>query len=240
MRREVRTALGVLLAIGLTLVATVAPAAARTTGKESFRGVIVASGESGTRTVVTPLVVARGVFTGDGRVVEVANRPGDPDTVSRDDLVFPRGTMHLVTTNKSFTPSVNPQTCANTVRIRQTQRIRGGTGAFRHAAGRFAGTLRGRGVAARNPDGTCSPQMAQLVEVAVFSMRGTLSVRASTPSHRGEGPASGEQNGGCRRPTGLRQPRCGSEGLVRRTRPAAAWARESARPVPSSRVSRGR
>jgi hypothetical protein len=176
MRREVTAALGTLLAIGLTLVATVAPAAARTTGKQSFRGVIVASGESGTRTVVSTVIVARGVFTGDGRVVEVANRPGDPDNVSRDNLVFGRGTMHLVTTNKSFTPSVNPQTCANTVRIRQTLRIQGGTGAFRHAAGSFTGTLRGRGVAARNPDGTCSQQMAQLIEVAIFSMRGTLSL----------------------------------------------------------------
>jgi hypothetical protein len=176
MRREVTAALGTLLAIALTLVATGAPAAARATGKQSFRGVIVASGESGTRTVVGTLIVARGVFAGDGRVVEVPNRPGDPDNVSRDNLVFGRGTMHLVTTNKSFTPSVNPQTCANRVRIRQTQKIQGGTGAFRHATGSFTGTLRGRGVAARNPDGTCSQQMAQLLEVAIFSMRGTLSV----------------------------------------------------------------
>lgn len=176
MRREVTPALGILLAIGLALVAAVAPAAARTTGKQSFNGGIVASGESGTRTVVSTLIVASGVFTGDGRVVEVANRPGDPDNVSRDNLVFGRGTMHLVTTNKAFTPSINPQTCANKVRIRQTLRIRGGTGAFRHAAGRFTGSLRGRGVAARNPDGTCSPQMVQLLEVAIFSMRGTLSL----------------------------------------------------------------
>ena len=176
MTREVTAALGTLVAIGLTLVATIAPAAARTTGKQLFRGVIVASGESGTRTVVSTLIVARGVFTGDGRVVEVANRPGDPDNVSRDDLVFRRGRMHLVTTNKSFTPSVNPRTCAVKVRIGQTQRIQGGTGVFRHAAGSFAGALRGRGVAARNRDGTCSQQRAQLLEVAVFSMRGTLSV----------------------------------------------------------------
>jgi hypothetical protein len=176
MRRQVTAALGALVAIGLTLAATVAAAPARTTGKESFRGVIVASGESGRRTVVSTVIVARGVFTGDGRVVEVPNRPGDPDNVSRDNLVFPQGTMHLVTTNKSITPSVNSQTCAVKVLIRQTQSIRGGTGAFRHAAGSFAGTLRGRGVAARNPDGSCSQQMAQLIEVAVFSMRGTLSV----------------------------------------------------------------
>jgi hypothetical protein len=139
MRGAVTAALATLVAIGLTLVAIVAPAGARTTGKQSFRGVIVASGESGTRTVVSTLIVARGVLTADGRVVEVANRPGDPDNVSRDDLVFPQGRMHLVTTNKSFTPSVNPQTCANKVRIRQTQRILGGTGAFRQATGSFAG-----------------------------------------------------------------------------------------------------
>src|SRR3954447_18045863 len=165
MRREVTAALGTLLAIGLTLVATVAPAAARTTGKQSFRGVIVASGESGAPTGDATVIVARGVFTGDGGVVEVANRPGDPDNVSRDNLVFGRGTMHLVTTNKSVAPSVNPQTCATTVVIRQTQRIQRGTGAFRHAAGSFTGTLRGLGVAARNPDGTCSQQAALLLEV---------------------------------------------------------------------------
>lgn len=176
MRREITATLAALLGIALTLVASVAPAAAGTGGKQSFSGVIVASGAAGTRTVVSTLVVATGVVTGHGRVVEVANRPGDHDNVSRDDLVFRRGTLHLVTTNRSVTPSVNLQTCANTVRIRQTQRIDGGTGAFLRAAGRFAGTLRGRGVAARNPDGTCAPQMAQLLEVAVFSTHGTLSL----------------------------------------------------------------
>jgi hypothetical protein len=176
MRRKVTATLGTLMACGLMLAPTAATARARTAGKQSFRGVIVASGESGTRTVISTLALARGVFTGAGRVVEIPNRPGDPDNVSRDELVFSRGKMHLVTKNRSFTVAVNPQTCATRVRIRQTQRIRGGTGAFRHATGRFAGTLRGRGVAARNPDGTCSQQMAELLEVAVFSMRGTLSV----------------------------------------------------------------
>jgi hypothetical protein len=176
MRRELTAALGILLASGLTLAATVAPAGARTTGKQSFNGVIVASGESGTRTIISTLIVARGVFAGDGRVVEVANRPGDPDNVVRDNLVFPRGTMHLVTTNKSFTPSMNPQNCAAKTRIRQTMKIQGGTGAFSHAAGSFNGTIRGQGVAARNPDGTCSQQMDLLLEVSEFSMHGTLTV----------------------------------------------------------------
>jgi hypothetical protein len=167
---------GTLVAIALTLAATVPPAAAQTTGEQAFRGVIVASGESGTRTVVSSLAAGRGVFTGDGRVVEIANRPSDPDNTSRDDLVFPQGRMHLVTTNRSVTQSVNRQTCATKVRIRQTQRILGGTGRFGDAAGNFAGTLRERGVAARNPDRTCSQQTDLLLEVATFSMRGTLSL----------------------------------------------------------------
>jgi hypothetical protein len=33
------------------------------------------------------------VFRGVGRIVEIPNLPADPDNVSRDDLVFPSGTM---------------------------------------------------------------------------------------------------------------------------------------------------
>jgi hypothetical protein len=164
------------MAIGLTVLVGAAPAAARTAGKQSFRGVIVASGQSGTRVVVSSLIVGRGVVRGVGRVVEVANRAGDPDTVSRDNLVFRRGSLHLVSTTKSFRPSIDPSTCAETLRIRQTQRIDGGTGAFRHASGRFFGGIRGYGVGARNPDGTCSEQLPSLLEVAAFSMRGRLSL----------------------------------------------------------------
>jgi len=173
MRRDGAASLGTVLAIGLTLAATAAPAAAQT-GTQSFAGVIVASGESGTRTVVGSLVVGSGAFAGQGRVVEVAHR-GDPENVNRDNLVFGRGTMHLITRNGSVTSSVDPQTCAMKVRIRQTLRIRGGTRAFRNATGRFTGTLNGRGVAARNPDGTCSQQLPSILDVSAFSIRGTLS-----------------------------------------------------------------
>jgi hypothetical protein len=40
----------------------------------------------------------------------------------------------------------------------------------------FAGILRGRGVAARNPDGTSSQKLVLLLEVDVISSRGTLSL----------------------------------------------------------------
>jgi hypothetical protein len=163
------------LAVGLTLVASVAPAAARTTGRESIRGTIVASAESGTRTVLSSLFVATGAFRGTGRDAEVANRPGDPENVSRDDLVFAGGRIHILNTNQPPTSSVNQQTCAVTARIKQTIKVQGGTGRFRHASGRFAGTLHGWGVAPRNPDGTCSQQAELLLEADVISMRGTLS-----------------------------------------------------------------
>jgi len=138
--------------------------------------VFVASGESGARSVVSSMLVGRGVFTGVGRIVEGTSRPGDPDNVVRDDLVFPQGRMHLVSTNKSFTTSLNPQTCVVRVRVRQTSRIHGGTGKFRHATGTFAGLVRGRGVAARNPDGTCSQGAEPLLEVDLVSARGALSI----------------------------------------------------------------
>lgn len=81
MRRQITRTLGAVLAIGLTFVASAAPAAARVRGRESLSGVIVASGESGARAVVTSVIVARGAFAGAGRLVEVANRPGDLSVV---------------------------------------------------------------------------------------------------------------------------------------------------------------
>jgi hypothetical protein len=163
-----------LLGIGLTPVIVVAPAAAQASGKESFRGVLLASGESGTRVVFSTFLTAKGVFNGSGQIVEVANRPGDPDAVSRDDLVFPAGRMHLINTNRSFRASISPATCAARITIRQTAVIRGGTGRFRHAAGRFVGAVHGRGVAPRNPDGSCAQQASLLLEIDGVSARGTL------------------------------------------------------------------
>jgi hypothetical protein len=176
MRRQFRRTIGTVLAVGLPLAASGAPAAARTTGNESFKGAIVTSGESGTRTVVSSVIAASGVFTGSGRVVEVDSRPGDPGNVNRDDLVFPQGTMHIRSTSQTPAMSLNPQTCVLTVRIKQATKIIGGTGRFRHATGTGMGTVRGWGVTARKPDGTCSQDAALLVEVDVIASRGTLSI----------------------------------------------------------------
>jgi hypothetical protein len=175
MRRQIVAAVGVVLIIGLGLATVPSPATARTTGRLSARGVIVASGASGARTVVNTLFVTRGVFAGVGRIVEVPSRPGDPENLDRDELVFPQGTMHLLTTSRQPQLSVDPQTCAVTVRISQTSRVRGGTRKFRRALGRFAGTVRGWGVAARAPDGSCSQTAPPLLEVDDITTRGTLS-----------------------------------------------------------------
>jgi len=177
MRRHVIVgSLGTMLGIGLPVTAAVAADATPTTGKESFRGVLIAGGKSGTRNVLSTFIVADGVFSGHGRIVEVPNRPGDSDKVSRDDLVFPQGKLHLVSTNKSFALSVNPKTCAVRIAVRQTARIQGGTGQFLHATGTFTGGVQGRGVTFRNPDGTCSQRGELLLEVDLVSARGTISI----------------------------------------------------------------
>ena len=173
MRWPMRGALGVLLAVGMAL-AVSAPAAA-TTGTETFKGVIVTSGVSGERVVVSSVVVAKGVFSGVGRVVEIENLPGDPDNVSRDDLVFAEGSMHLVSTTLDFSFSVNPRSCIVTATLQHTSTVEGGTGLFADATGSFTGTVTGRGRAARNPDGSCSLEQAALHEVDRFAASGTLS-----------------------------------------------------------------
>jgi len=137
--------------------------------------VVLASGQSGTRTVFSTFLVADGVVSGVVRIVEVPNRTGDPDSVSRDDLVFREGRMHRINTNKSFKASINPQTCAASITIHQTAAIRGGTARFSRALGRFVGDVRGRGVARRNSNGDCSQQDALLLEVDLVSATGTLS-----------------------------------------------------------------
>jgi hypothetical protein len=167
-----------LLAGGIALAvaaATAAPAAAATIGSETFKGTIVTSGVSGTRTVITSVIIAKGAFSGVGRIVEVENLPSDPDNVSRDDLVFSSGSMHLVSTNQDFNISVNPPSCVATATIHQTGEIIGGTGQFAHAAGNFISIVTGPAVLARNPDGTCSFEHVPLHEVDMISATGTLS-----------------------------------------------------------------
>ena len=167
-----------LLAGGIALTASTAaaaPAAAATTGNQTFKGTIVTSGVSGTRTVITSVVIAKGAFSGVGRIIEVENLPGDPDNVSRDDLVFASGSMHLVSTNLDFSASVNPRSCVATATIHQAGEIAGGTGQFANATGSGTATVTGQEVLARNPDGSCNFEHVPLHEVDMFASTGTLS-----------------------------------------------------------------
>ena len=173
MKWRMRGALGVLLAVGMAL-AVAAPAAAAT-GSETFDGVVVTSGVSGDRVVVNSVVVAKGVFSGVGRVVEIENLPGDPDNVNRDDLVFAEGSIHIVSTIVDFSFSVNPHSCLGRATATATGEITGGTGLFAAASGSYTSTVTGSAVFPRNPDGSCSLEQNALHEEDRFAVSGTLS-----------------------------------------------------------------
>lgn len=166
------------LAIALVVVAvSEAPAAARVTGRESARGQIIAVARNGHRTVVSSIIVLRGAFDGVGKIVEVPNRPGDPDNASRDNLVFAAGTLRIMSLDRGAPQiSLNPQTCVVSVRIRQTTKIIGGTGRFRHARGSFKSVVRAHAVLARSPDGSCNQQADALLDGDALSSRGTMSL----------------------------------------------------------------
>ena len=175
MKRQVSWAL---LAAGTAVAAaaaTAAPAAAATSGSQTVKGIIVASGVSGTRTVINSVVIFKGAFNGVGKIVEVDNLPGDPDNVNRDDLVVASGSMHIVNTFQDPSFSVNPRSCVFTATIHQTNVIAGGTGQFAAAQGDFTATVTGRGVLPRNRDGSCDPSRDPLHEVDKITATGTLS-----------------------------------------------------------------
>jgi hypothetical protein len=177
MKRQMSWAL---LAGGIALAAstaTAAPAAAATSGSETYNGTIVTSGVSGTRTVISSVIIFKGVFSGVGRIVELPNLPGDPDNVSRDDLVFPEGTMHLLTTGTGFSFSLNPHNCAFKATLQASAEITGGTGQFADAHGSFpTNTGVAVGIGARDPDGSCSMTLPALHEVdRLTTGGGTLS-----------------------------------------------------------------
>jgi hypothetical protein len=114
-----------------------------------------------------------GVFGGVGRVVEVV--PPDP-AVSRDDLVFRGGAMHVVSTPGALLSfSINPHSCLFTGTQQLSWDVTGGTGQFADAAGSFTGTVSAVALLGRNPDGSCSLAPFPRHEVDKFAESGTLS-----------------------------------------------------------------
>ena len=139
-------------------------------GPETFHGFLVKTNGH----VDLTRIAAHGVFDGVGRIVEQGARPGDADNVSRDNLVFRNGTMHLVSTNHRFIVHVNRKTCRLSAFIRQTNRVTGGTGMFRHASGRFRGTVHAFGVFPRRADGSCRQNGELRHDLDLVSGRGRL------------------------------------------------------------------
>jgi hypothetical protein len=174
MRRHVRTSLVAIVAAGLALADPTAAASAQTSGAESFQGFLIASGVSGQRVVLATSIRLTGVFDGVGKIVEVPNLPGDPDNVSRDDLVFPEGTLHIVGAVQDFQFSIDPESCLARVTVTQLTSFDGGTGLFSGAAGTGTGLLDGRGMAQRAPDGSCSLDLLPAHEKDNVSGTGTL------------------------------------------------------------------
>jgi hypothetical protein len=174
MRRQRKGFLTALPVLGVLLLLGAAPASAATSGRGTFDGVLIVDGSSGARVVQASVIVMRGVFNGVGRIVEVDNLPTDPDAVSRDDLVFPDGVIHIVNTTLDFSFTLNPRSCFMTAKLKQVTTIEGGTGRFASATGSFTGGVTGWGIARRNPDGSCDQQVL-LLELDRVSGSGTLS-----------------------------------------------------------------
>ena len=174
-----RLVTGALLAAGIALAISAAPAmpaAAATSVTETLSGTIVFVAVPGTntRTVIGSAVLARGVFKGVGRVVELV--PPNHFGVSGDDLVFRSGTMNVTSMlGNPLSFSVNPHSCLFTGTSQLTWDVAGGTGQFVDAIGSFTGTVSAVALLARNPDGSCSFTQLPLHEVDKFAESGTLS-----------------------------------------------------------------
>ena len=171
MKRLVTAAL---LAAGTALAVSAAPAvpaAAAASGNETFTGTLVFTAVPGTntRTVISSVVVAKGAFRGVGRFVELSQPLG------LDDLVFPSGTLHIVGTLGDLSFSVDPHSCLFSGTQQLTWDVTGGTGQFGGASGSVTGTVSGRALLARNPDGTCSFTQQPRHEVDKFAESGSLS-----------------------------------------------------------------
>src|SRR4051812_16682679 len=116
MKRHARNFVTTSGIVAMLLAIALAPTpAAAGQGSETFNGVLLVSGATGSRVVLTTAVVMRGVFNGVGRIVEVPNLPTDHDTVNRDDLVFPGGAIHFLNTGLTFSFTIDPRTCLGKV-----------------------------------------------------------------------------------------------------------------------------
>jgi hypothetical protein len=174
MGRLTRIALAVLITAGCLSVVGPAGAASAVSGRERFHGFLIATGVHGGRKVIATSIVARGVFDGVGRIKEVAPRPGDPENLDRDLLIFKKGTLHLRSRSWKFEIHINRKSCRARVIVSQTSRFAGGTGIFRGAHGTGSGTVRAIAVLHRNRHGGCSVRRPPVLEIDRVFGSGTL------------------------------------------------------------------
>jgi hypothetical protein len=177
MGRHLRMAFAALIAAaGLAIVGPTSAASAQMSGPEQFTGFLVATGVSGERVVLASSIRMTGVFNGVGRIVEVPNLPTDPDNVSRDDLVFAEGTLHLVSATQDVQFNLDPRSCRASVTVEQVATFDGGTGLFSGASGGGTGRVDASLILQRNTDGSCATDLLPAHELDRVSASGTLSL----------------------------------------------------------------
>ena len=167
-------ATSVALALGAGA-STIQPAGAATVN-EKIDGVLVAvPSPSGERQLLASPAVARGVFNGVGRFVELPSGDSGPILV---DAVFAAGTLKLEIINgDDGVLEINARSCIFMfVGPQEVHVVEGGTGRFKGATGNLVDTLTARGVAARNPDGSCDENQAPVIEVDTVTASGTLTL----------------------------------------------------------------
>jgi hypothetical protein len=175
MGRLTRIALALVISVGcLSVVGPAGAASTAGSGREHFHGFLIATGAHGSRKVIATSIVARGVFDGVGRIKEVAPRPGDPENLDRDVLIFKPGRLYLRSRTSNFEVHLNRKSCKVRVIVSQTTRFAGGTGIFAGARGSGSGGVRAVGVLRRNAQGGCALRRPPLLEIDRVFGSGTL------------------------------------------------------------------
>jgi hypothetical protein len=121
--------------------------------------------------------------------------PTDPANVSRVDLVYPVGTMHLVGMTVGVSSSVDPHSCLFRATTQEQGHIEGGTGLFANAAGSFTGSVSPKGLLARNPDGSCAGNHCCTNWTWSSSAERCRSDRGSNDEHRCPPPDIADRQG---------------------------------------------
>ncbi|WP_156411652.1 hypothetical protein [Nocardioides sp. Soil805] len=166
--RTLKTLTAATATVALLSTGAAAASGHEATGPESFNGFLVKTNGS----IDITRIAFHGAFDGVGRIIETGARPGDPDNVNRDNLVFADGTMHLLSTNNDVKFHLNPTTCRLSAWVQQTNQITGGTGIFRNSSGTFKGTVRAFGVFPRKANGRCKQTGELLHEVDLVDGHG--------------------------------------------------------------------